>query len=482
MMVREHITIQDETAALTPFDIVLQHYQFPEKVGPVDFIPHPLQIETINELAPLTNSGEWLAMATGKTFVSTACALYWRITSGATCLAIMPPLLVAQWARWLRLLRPKLSITEYVGTPAQRKKLDLDADFVLVGVQIFKRDYERFQQAFEGRICYVIIDEAMFVSNINSDNHQKVYDFCIGRPQALLTGTLGMPMHAYGLLKFTAPGRYRSMKHFENLHVEERDFFDNPIKYQNLELLAESLAINSKRILYEDMYSGVETPLYDPIEYDLAPEHMRLYHRLAEEQLLKLPDGGKIDATTAGRLRHALGQIILNWGHFAGDPSKTSIGIEMIQQKLDELGDGKLVVFSNYRLTIANICANIKGALPINSQVSPKQKQENIDRFIEDPGARLLVVQFISGSKGLDGLQHVCHQCMFIEPCTSPDTFHQAVARLRRPGQRHRVHVMMPTAVGTLQVRGFTNLLNNDEIANKVVRNSIELREEIFGR
>lgn len=38
-------------------------------------------------------------------------------------------------------------------------------------------------------------------------------------------------------------------------------------------------------------------------------KHLKLYRKLAEEELLKLPDGGKIDATQATKLVHALGQI-----------------------------------------------------------------------------------------------------------------------------------------------------------------------------
>lgn len=54
---------------MTPFETVLTYYTFPERIK-----PHPLQIETINDLAPLPNSGEWLDMGTGKSFCSTATA------------------------------------------------------------------------------------------------------------------------------------------------------------------------------------------------------------------------------------------------------------------------------------------------------------------------------------------------------------------------------------------------------------------------
>jgi superfamily II DNA/RNA helicase len=231
------------------------------------------------------------------------------------------------------------------------------------------------------------------------------------------------------------------------------------------------------------MYSDIEEPLMVPIEYDLEPAHYRLYTELAENELLKLPDGGKIEATTANKLRHALGQIIVNWGHFAGDPAKESAPIELVKEKLEELGGKKLVIFADYKLTVRCLVEKLAehGAVAINSEVSDTQKERNIQRFINDPTCRVIVIQFISGGKGLDGLQHVCHHCLFIEPCQQPRDFWQAVARLKRTGQKNRVMVMLPIANKTVQRRGFKNLLENDTLVNQVVRNKSELRALIYG-
>lgn len=464
---------------MTPFEKVLQHYTFPPYI-----VPKPLQIETINELAPLPNSGEWLDMGTGKTFCSTACSLFHKIEYGHQTIVVMPPVLVPQWAKWLRSITPALRVTEYVGTPTQRAKLSLDADFVLVGVQIFKRDIERFTRHFAGRPKTVTVDEATIICNIGSANHQTVYDFSIGNHQILLSGTpANNPMDAYGLIKFTAPGTYRNKKQFENIHVESRDFYDRPNKFKELDLLYANLARNSKRILYEDMYKDIEQPLYSPIDYDLDPAHYKLYRRLAEEELLKLPDGGKIDGTTANKLRHALGQIVVNWEHFSGVSGNVSNAIHLVEEKLEELGTGKLVVFADYKLTVRACMKHLKkyGVVSVNSEVSNTEKQDNIARFINDPKCRVIVIQFKSGGYGLDGLQHVCNHMLFLEPCLQPRDFHQCVARLKRTGQTKRVMVMMAIARGTTQPRGFKILLENDTLVNQVIRTAGELREMIYG-
>lgn len=465
---------------MTPFEIVTTHYTFPPKIKWFDE-----QVAVVNDRAGDVNSGLWLDMGTGKTVCSTAIALFKSLMEGyRTSLVIMPPILIPQWAEWLRSIKPALSVTEYKGTPAARKGLNLDANFVLIGIQIFKRDFARIRGHYQNKPVFVIVDEATIISNISSDSHQKVHEFSIGRPITLLSGTpANKPGDVYGLMKFTAPGTYRNLKHFENMHVEERDFYNNPSTWQNLELLKDNLMVNSSRVLLADLYKDIDTPLYLPILYDLEEKHMKLYTRLAEEELLKLPNGGKIDATSANRLRHALGQIVVNYDHFSGDDDNVSAAVELVEQKLNELGNGKLVVFADYRMTVRQVCRRLSkyNFLPINSEVSDKQKQANLKRFVDDPSCRGLVVQFVSGGKGLDGLQHVCNDCLFIEPCLQPRDFHQAVARLQRLGQTKKVRVYMATASGTLQVRGFRNLLDNDDVVNQVVRNAIDLRREIFG-
>lgn len=466
---------------MTPLETVLQNYRLPAYIERV----HPLQVEAINDLAPLQGQGGWLDMGTGKTLVATVIGLFLAMTQGRQVIVIMPPILIGQWLRWLQSISPKLSVTDYRGTPTQRAKKDLNAQFILVGLQIFRKDNEKFVRHFQGRPKFVVVDEATMIAGIGSKAHELVFDFVIGDPVCMLTGT---PMNrvpdAYGLMKFTAPGTYRNYLHFESLHVEKKDFFDRPSEFCNLDILKENLAKNSKRILYSDMFSDVEEPQMVPIEYDLEHAHYRLYEELAENEILKLPDGGKIEATTANKMRHALGQIIVNWGHFAGDPSKESAPVEMVREKLEELGGKKLVVFADYKLTVRCLVERLKdyGAVAINSEVTDSQKERNIQRFISDPSCRVIVIQFVSGGKGLDGLQHVCHHCLFIEPCQQPRDFWQAVARLKRQGQKNRVMVMLPIANRTVQVRGFRNLLANDTLVNQVVRNVAELRDLIYGR
>ena len=462
---------------MTPTQIALSHYTLP-------FELKPFQVEVVNDLGPLTEQGHYPEMSCGKSAMATVVALFRKLYYQERCVVIMPPILLKQWETWLKSIKPCPSVVKYAGTPSERKAMSLDADFVLVGVQIFKKEFDRFQTFFQDKQYVTIVDEATMISNIGTDNHEKVYDFTLGRPRLMLTGTpMNNPMDAYGLLKFVAPGLYRNFKHFERLHVLERDFFSTPIKFDNLDLLAKNMAVNAKRILLADVYDQMPKVTYTPLNYDLDPKHLRLYRKLAEEELLKLPDGGKIDATQATKLVHALGQIVANWGHFAGDPSLEANIIDLIKEILAELGNGKLLIFAHYRMTVALLAEKLAkyGVVTVNSEVTQKQKENNLERFKTDPKCRVMVAQVKSAGYGLDGLQFCCNHVLYAEPCTSPRDFGQSVARLVRLGQTKPVQVYMAIAAGTLQARSFENLLKKDEIVNKVIRNVADLRDMIFG-
>lgn len=461
----------------TPYEVLKRHYTLP-------FELYPFQQETVNALASLTKAGYYLDPGTGKTASSTASALIKKALHGNRTLVIMPPILISMWARWLKQI-PGIDVLAYRGTPNERKSLKLQGDFILMSIQIFKKDFDRIFHELHGKPLTIIVDEATSVKNIGSDNHQRLFEMQQGHDLMLLTGTpLSTPMDAYAYCKLVAPGVYRNKQQFENIHVVERDFFDKVTKWGRLDLLAENMKINSVRLLKEDVLKDLPPITYTPIFYDLAPDHQRLYIRLAEEQVLKLESGGKIDATQTTALYHALQQIVLNYAHFSGDPTKRSAGYDLIDEVLDEIGDRKLIIFASYRMTNAGLVGYLKkhNAVAVYGAIPDKQKFANVDTFIDNPKCRVLVAQPTSAGYGVDGLQHVCSDVLFLEEPVVPMQFHQACARVHRDGQRNNTNVRIAVAEGTLQVRLHRDLLNKDELVNRVQGGFQDLKDAIYGR
>jgi hypothetical protein len=342
----------------SPLDTVLGQFEFFDKLGqPLVF--KDKQAETINDLAPLSRAGMYAEVATGKTAMSTACALY---KAGARpervfMIVLMPPILIPQWYHWLTHgVRHKESglppcALMYRGAPRQRKQLDLDQDFILMSIQVFKRDFGYLSEWAKGKHVFLLVDEATSIKNHESDNFKMTRDFVAAEPDArelmLLTGTpLSKPGDAYAYVKLVSPTVYRNHRHFEQVHVAKKDFFGQVTQWDNLEFLSENLLLNSKRVLQKEIWPDLDEPLYDPIHYDLEPEHLALYNKLAQEQLLLLENGGKIDATSKQRLYTMLQQIIANPGHFSGKAELRSAAHDLLDQLLDELSVGQRMVAS----------------------------------------------------------------------------------------------------------------------------------------
>lgn len=423
---------------------------------------------------------------TGKTACSTVSALYKKETRKSQTIVIMPPILLEGWARFLRSITPALSVTVYKGTPKKRLELSLNADFVLLSTQIFKQDFDRLSGHFQGKPVTLIVDEATSIKSVSSANHKMVHNFTLNNDcdVMLLTGTpLTTPADAYAYIKLVAPGTYRNLGQFEKIHVADRDFFDNVKSWQHLDVLASNMAINSRRILKEDVLDQLPPVTYTVMTYDLAPAHLKLYTKLAEEQLLLLKDGGKIDATNASALWNKLQQIVLNWSHFAQDAKLRPAGYDVLDETLSELSGRKLLVFANYRLSNRALVEYLAphNAVDIYGDVSGTQKEKNLRRFIEDESCHVLVAQPTSAGYGVDGLQDVCSDVLFLESPLTPTHFEQALSRIYRNGQRLGVQCRIAVANSTLQVRLHKALLDKDDLVAQVAGKYDTLRNMLHG-
>lgn len=464
---------------MTPYEIVQA------SAHPLPFPLYPFQEEDVNALAH-DDDGLWLEAGLGKTATSTAIALYKLVTNEVDhVLVLVPPILIRGWKRWLDKI-PKITSMEYRGTPAQRAKLDpTKVQFTIMSLNIFKRDYERIYELMHHRRVSVLVDEAQALKNVSSQNYKLVRDFCVGHHHIqLLSGTpVTTPVDVYAYSKLLGTGAYKTLAQFENLHVGARDFFGNILTWKNLDLLAENLRIKSTRRLKEEVMRDLPSVSYTPIFHELEPDHHKLYQKLADEQLLRLGNGDKIDATQTTALYHALQQIIVNYDYFSGKDTNRSATLDVLEETLDELGEGKLVVFTNYRMTNAMLTKALEkyNARFIWGGSNQKETQNSLDAFINDPSVRVIVLQVRAGGVGVDGLQNVCTDVLFLEmPITAP-SFHQAVARVHRIGQTKPVNVRIAVAERTISMRLFKNLMEKDALVNRVIRNYQDLKDAICG-
>lgn len=460
------------------YDQINGHFSLP-------FQGYNYQVQTINHLGQLYRQGHYLDLGLGKTYTATCCALYKLMTKEVDhVIVIMPPILLKGWFNFLSGI-PEIKALVYQGTPTQRRVMPLGkTEFTLMSYQIFKGDNEYLQSKLKNLRVAVIADEASALKNIGTVNHKSFCSFTVESPRLVLTGTpITTPMDGYAFCKMIAPGVYRNQNQFRNIHVASVDFFGNVTEWRELDLLANNMKINAVRLIADEVLEDLPDVTYTRVPYDLDPKHLRLYNTLADEQLLLLESGGKVDATSAPKLYNTLQQIVLNWDHFAENPMLASAGIELLDQAVEQCNGRKLVVCANYRMSNRKLVKHLAKYRPVAifGDNSATQNRQSVETFIENDDCRVLVMQPTSGGYGVDGLQHVCRDMLFLEAPVIPRDFHQTVGRLRRNGQKHNVNVMIATAEKTIQVRLLNNLLNKDQLINTVVPSARDLRDALHG-
>jgi SNF2 family DNA or RNA helicase len=469
---------------MTPCECVRAEFDFP-------FELYPFQYDAVNELSIYTRTGFYWEAGSGKTAGITHWCLHHSLNSGIKqWVIVMPPILLLQWERWLKSIKSRRtgkppSVTVYAGTPAQRKKLDLNVQFVLTSYGLLRNDFEYLMSAFADKQIGVICDEGHAVKNIQSLAHEAVKQLAEGRCLSLLTGTpLTKPIDAYAYINLIASKIYRNFNQFQLLHIKTKDIYGSVIAWDNLDLLASNMRVQTSRVLRREVQDQLPPITFTLMPYELAPGHQKLYERIAQEKLIEFADGREINAISTQALYSALQQVIINWAHFEDDQSKEPAALQLVDQVFDEIGpEAKLVVVATFIKSNNYLLDKLQkyGAVAIYGEVTSKGKHDALTRFTGDPTCRCILLQPQSAGFGIDGLQHVCSEMLVLEAPTTAPPFYQVTARLDRDGQRSPVNCRVGVANKTVQVRMFRHLLENDALINVVQGGYADLKDSIFG-
>lgn len=421
-------------------------------------------------------------VGSGKTLVSTCAA----VLLGGKVTVTMPPILLDEWKIWLN----ECGITDVeIYRGPKRKPEQLNAQWVLVSHAIFRDDITAFVKA-RGRTT-LIVDESQSLKNARSVLFKSVNTF-VGADGNLVMCTAtptSKPPDTYAYMRLKTPELYRSYGHWSNLHIVDVDPFGQPTGYANLEMLAQNFAIKTIKRTKVDIFGPQIEPRVYPVRYALSAKHTKLYEKLVNEQLLLLPGGDKIDATTAQRLYHALQQIVINFAKFSGKPDDQSASLELLEETLSEVdpmtpGNSKLTVWTYYQSSsevVYDYLVKKFGEKAVCIAYGKSNSREAVRRIMHDDSTRIMVAQASSVGVGLN-LQHVCWEMLFLEYSTVPAQTRQALGRVDRVGQIHQANCRIGVALGTVQVNLLDRLLSNDDLVTKVEMTPTRLRDMLLGR
>lgn len=129
--------------------------------------------------------------------------------------------------------------------------------------------------------------------------------------------------------------------------------------------------------------------------------------------------------------------------------------IEHMKYLLDIVELEKIIIFAHHKSVMNGIKEGLKsyGLVEVRGGMTPKKKQESVDRFVSDPKIRIWQGQLDAAGFGVDGLQSVCSHAVLAEPAWTEGTNEQCVARLDRIGQKFSVLAQFLIVEGSFDER-----------------------------
>ncbi len=274
----------------------------------------------------------------------------------------------------------------------------------------------------------VVLDEAHYIKNSSTIRTQIIKKaFKESSKKILMTGTAikNRPYEFFNLLNMVDPKEWSNIHNFGIRYCKghQDDFghwkYDG---YSNLEELYNRIAPYFLRRLKKDVLKFLPPKTYTTIPIELTPDKAREYKQI-EEDMLKEAEETDTKISHLARIQK-LKQFTSHYN--------AKCSLEFIQNILD--GDEKIVVFSQFISTTHMIYEHFKkDAVIFTGQHSMVEKQQAVDRFMNDPNCKVFAATIGSAGVGLTLTSASC--LMFIDLPWEPASKIQAEDRIHRASQ-----------------------------------------------
>lgn len=118
---------------------------------------------------------------------------------------------------------------------------------------------------------------------------------------------------------------------------------------------------------------------------------------------------------------------------------KIKVCIELIKETVESVG--KIVIFAYHHSVIERLQKELSDFQPITltGATSQNKREEALYKFRTDKNVQVFIGQIQAAGEGIDGLQEVCCNILFVEWSWVPGEIEQACKRLHRIGQQRPV-------------------------------------------
>jgi SNF2 family DNA or RNA helicase/uncharacterized Zn finger protein len=385
-------------------------------------------------------------MGLGKTVQSIAALLRLKEEGllGKGCLVIAPASLLNNWEKELDRFAPSLCVSRYHGS---RRQLDRKQDVFLTTYQTAVRDAEKLKKE---SFSLLLVDEAHLMKNAETRVSRTVKQL---RSQYRLALS-GTPVEnrledLRSLFDFILPGYLGNATYFRTEYRIPIEVKRNKDRAEALQKIISPFLLRrlktDKKII-KDLPEKIVSNEYAVLEKDQAA----LYESIVAESIKKSKelDPEERPALILSMLT-SLKQICDHPRVFDKEsPAVSSLSgkAQLLLTLLEEIlaNREKTLVFSQYVETLDCLQRIIKkelGEVPLifHGGLSQVTRTETVNRFQDDPSARILLVSLKAGGLGLNltAASRVIHYDLWYNPAVE----NQATDRAFRIGQKRNVFV-----------------------------------------
>ena len=261
------------------------------------------------------------------------------------------------------------------------------------------------------------IDESTTIKNSSAKRTKNILALSkYAKYRRIMTGSpvTKNPLDLYSQCEFLSPWllNFQSFYAFRNRYAEMKTIHARGRsiqvvhKFQNIGELSDKLKNFSYRVLKEDCLD-LPDKIYIKRNVALTSEQLKLYQQM-KTMALAILNGKQVTSVTVLTQLMRLHQITC--GHFTADDGTTQLvknnRITELMDVLEEV-EGKAIIWANYQHDITNIIKAVVEEYGEESIVdyyglTPQEdRQENIQKFQNDPNCRFLIGTPQTGGYGI---------------------------------------------------------------------------------
>lgn len=429
---------------------MIEYLDFPMK-------PRDYQIEGITYMINHGNCINGCECGTGKTMQS---ILYVEVLDLFPCLVICPSSVKSSWLKEWKQWNPNRTI--HVIDSKDGENTDWKADVTIINYDyLYKRGKSkeeiklRYSRSLSKKWGTVILDEIHLCKNPKSLRSRSVKKIVKKSTKVLaLSGTLIMnrPQELINVLDIL--GRFKEI--FPNLQYFLYRYCNAKRMRFGLDCSGASYTLELNSIISHYCYfrkskRDVLTELPDVINQTVnCPITNKKEYKQAEDDLITYLEG--IDIEAAERALKAEHLVRISNLKRLSLEGKLNFIEQFLKDWTESNEDDKIIVFGTLKEPLKQLYQKFKDESElVVGECSTEEKMNKVERWKKEK--QILFANTATLSTGVDGLQKVCSNMIFVEYPVGPTDLEQAISRLERMGQKNSINVYFLLSDETIDTR-----------------------------